>query len=89
MSQPPPSKYERLIRKAKEVPAASTIVVHPCNETSLRGPVEAAEAGLIVPILVGPEKKITAVARENRLDIARYSIVDAAHSEQAAARGVE
>jgi phosphate acetyltransferase len=74
MSPPPPSKYERLIRKAKEVPAASTVVVHPCDETSLRGAVEAAEAGLIVPILVGPRTKITAVARENRLDIARYSI---------------
>jgi phosphate acetyltransferase len=89
MSPPPPSKYDRLIRKAKDVSAASTVVVHPCDETSLRGAVEAAEAGLIVPILVGPQTKITAVARENRLDIARYSIVDAAHSEQAAARGVE
>lgn len=88
-SPPPPSKYERLIRNAREVPAASTVVVHPCDETSLRGAVEAAEAGLIVPILVGPQKRIAAVARENRLDIARYSIVDAAHSDQAAARGVE
>jgi phosphate acetyltransferase len=51
---PPPTKYERLVARAKEVPAARTIVVHPCDETSLRGPVEAAEAGLIVPILVGP-----------------------------------
>jgi phosphotransacetylase len=44
--------------------------VHSCDETSLRGAVEAAEAGLIVPILVGPQTKITAAARENRLDIA-------------------
>jgi phosphate acetyltransferase len=89
MSQPPPSKYDRLIANAKEGPAASTVVVHPCDETSLRGAVEAAEAGLIVPILVGPQTKISAVARENRLDIARYSIVDAPYSDQAAARGVE
>ena len=34
---PPESKYERLIAKAKEVPAATTMVVHPCDETSLRG----------------------------------------------------
>ena len=36
---PPPTKYERLVARAKEVPAARTIVVHPCDETSLRGPV--------------------------------------------------
>ena len=36
---PPPTKYERLLARAKEVPAARTIVVHPCNESSLRGPV--------------------------------------------------
>ena len=86
---PTQSKYERLIQKAKEVPAATTVVVHPCDETSLRGAVEAAEAGIIVPTLVGPEAKITAVARGHGLDIGRYSIVDVTHSEQAAARGVE
>ena len=55
---PPSSKYDRLIAKAKEAPAATTVVVHPCDETSLRGPTEAAEPGLIVPILVGPAAKI-------------------------------
>ena len=39
-----------------------TCVAHPCDETSLRGALEAAELGLIVPILVGPEAKIRAVA---------------------------
>ena len=38
---PPHTKYERLLARAKEVPAARTIVVHPCDETSLRGPLEA------------------------------------------------
>ena len=57
------AKYERLIARAKQVPPATTVVVHPCDETSLRGAAEAAEAGLIVPILVGPAAKITAVAR--------------------------
>jgi phosphate acetyltransferase len=85
---PPHSKYERLIAKAKEVPPATTIVAHPCDETSLRGPVEAAEAGIIVPILVGPAKKISAVACEHRIDIDRFEIVDAPHSEAAAAKAV-
>jgi phosphate acetyltransferase len=85
---PPTSKYERLIARAKEVPPATTIVAHPCDETSLRGPVEAAQAGLIVPILVGPAAKISAVAREHRINIDRFEIVDAPHSEAAAAKAV-
>jgi phosphate acetyltransferase len=86
---PPHSKYERLIARAKQVPAATTIVVHPCEETALRGPIQAAEAGIIKPILVGPAAKIAAVAREHRLDIDRFEIVDVPHSDAAAAKAVE
>ncbi len=84
----PHAKYERLIAKAKQVPAAKTVVVHPCDESSLRGPVEAAELGIIVPILVGPRAKITATAAKSKIDIGRYELVDAAHSDDAAAKGV-
>jgi len=83
------AKYERLIARAKQVPPAKTIVVHPCDESSLRGSVEAAEAGLIIPILVGPAAKITATARQHNLDIARFEVLDAAHSEEAAAKAVQ
>jgi phosphate acetyltransferase len=86
---PSPSKYERLIARAKQVPAATTIVVHPCDETSLRGPIEAAEAGIIVPIFVGPAAKISAVAHQFQLVIDRFEIIDVAHSEAAAAKAVE
>src|SRR3974390_3789716 len=88
LAHPPHSKYEQLIARAKQVGAVTTVVVHPCDETSLRGPVEAAEAGLIVPILVGPAKKISAVAKEHKIDISRFEIVDAPHSEAAAAQAV-
>jgi phosphate acetyltransferase len=86
---PPPSKYERLIARAKQVPAATTVVAHPCDESSLRGITEAAEAGIIVPILVGPAAKISAVAKEHRLEIGSFRIVDVPHSEAAAAKAVE
>src|SRR5512132_3704834 len=89
LGDPPASKYERLIARAKQVPAATTVVVHPCEETALRGPIQAAEAGIIVPILVGPAAKIAGVAREHGLDIGRYEIVDVPHSEAAAAKAVE
>jgi phosphate acetyltransferase len=82
-------KYERLIANAKLVPSAVTIVVHPCDESSLRGVCEAAAAGIIKPILVGPASKIRATAAQYNFDISKFEIVDAAHSEAAAARAVE
>jgi phosphate acetyltransferase len=89
LGDPPASKYERLVAKAKQVPPARTVVVHPCDETSLRGATEAAQAGIIVPILVGPTAKIAAVAHEHNLDIGRFEIIDVPHSEAAAAKAVE
>lgn len=85
----PHVKYDRLIEAAKQVPAASTVVAHPCDETSLRGVCEAAEAGLIRPILVGPSAKIRAVASSCGLDISRYEIVDTPHSEASAQKAVQ
>ncbi|MGB8111672.1 MAG: phosphate acetyltransferase, partial [Pseudolabrys sp.] len=83
------AKYERLIARAKGVESAKTLIVHPCDETSLRGAIEAAAANLIVPILVGPAAKISAVARTHKLDLGGIEIVDAAHSDAAAEKAVE
>src|SRR6201987_3136690 len=88
-AHPPESKYERLIAKAKQVPPAQTIVVHPCDESSLRGAVEAAELGIIKPILVGPAARIKKAADDHRIKISGYQVVDAPHSEGAAERAVE
>jgi phosphate acetyltransferase len=83
------SKYDRLIARAKQVPPVRTVIAHPCDESSLRGPVEAAEAGIITPIFVGPKDKISAVARTARINIDQFEIVDAPHSDASAARAVE
>jgi phosphate acetyltransferase len=85
----PPSKYDRLIAAAKAIPPAPTVVVHPCDETSLRGAVDSAVAGIIRPLLVGPERKIRDTAAKFGFDISGYEVVDAAHSDDAAAKGVE
>jgi phosphate acetyltransferase len=82
-------KYNRLIAAAKNVPPLATAVAHPCDETSLRGALEAAEAGLISPILVGPKNKIEGVARTLSLNLADAEIVDAPHSHAAAEKAVE
>jgi phosphate acetyltransferase len=88
-AHPPETKYEHLIARAKQVAAARTIVVHPCDESSLRGPVEAAELGIIEPILVGPTTKIKKVAGEHGIKINDFQVVDAPHSEAAAERAVK
>ena len=85
----PGAKYDRLIAAAKAIPAATTIVVHPCDESSLRGVVDAAEAGIIKPTLVGPSAKIKAAAFKHGIDISGFELIDAAHSEAAAAKAVE
>jgi phosphate acetyltransferase len=85
----PASKYDRLIAAARAVPPTPTVVVHPCDETSLRGAVESAQAGIIRPILVGPDKKIRDTAARHGLDVGAFEVVDTAHSEASAARGVE
>src|SRR5215831_19296831 len=82
-------KYDRLIAAAKKLQPIETAVAHPCDETSLKGAIEAAEAGLIKPILVGPKAKIAAVAKEHSLDLGKIEIVDAPHSNAAAEKAVE
>jgi phosphate acetyltransferase len=82
-------KYDRLIAAARGLPAVTTVVVHPCDETSLGGAVTAVAEGLIMPILVGPAVKIRATAKQFALDIGSMEIVEAAHSQEAAAKAVE
>ncbi len=83
------SKYDRLIAAAQKVPPVTTLIVHPCDESSLRGAVDAAEAGIIKPVLVGPADKIREIAAKHGMNISNYEIVDTPHSEAAAAKAVE
>jgi phosphate acetyltransferase/phosphate butyryltransferase len=79
-------QYLELIRKAKDLPPLRTAVVHPVDGISLCGAIEAAQAGLIVPVLVGPEAKIRAAAEQAKLDLAACEIVPTEHSHAAAAQ---
>jgi phosphotransacetylase len=81
--------YRALIERCATLEPVSTAVVHPCDEASLSAAVEAAEAGLIVPILVGPAARIRTVAEQFGIDIGPYRLVEAPHSHAAAARAVE
>ncbi|HET7793290.1 MAG TPA: phosphate acetyltransferase [Rhizobacter sp.] len=81
-------KYQRLIDFCKTLPPTPTAVAHPCDRSSLEGALQAAELGLIDPILVGPKARIEATAKENDLDLGQVRIVDAPYSEASATAAV-
>ena len=82
-------KYDRLIYACHALAPVRTVVAHPCDETSLRGAVEAAEAKIIKPVLVGPEARIRALAASFGLDLTGLQLVDTPHSHASAAKAVE
>ena len=82
-------KYERLLAFCKALPPTPTAVAHPCDESSLRGALDAARLGLIAPILCGPRGRIEGVAKEHELDLAGIEIVDAPYSQASAAKAVD
>jgi phosphotransacetylase len=82
-------KYEQLMAACRKLSPVSTAVAHPCEESALAAAVEAAQAGLIHPILVGPANKLKKIARRLKLDLEPYAIVDVEHSHAAAAKAVE
>ena len=82
-------KYERLIAAAQKQAAIKVAVVHPCDESSIRGAGEAMRLRLIEPILVGPVERIRRAADEAGLDMGGVELVDAEHSHASAAKAVE
>lgn len=82
------ANYERLLARARTLPPVPTAVVHPCDVASLTGAIDAAKMGLIAPVLVGPEQRIRAVARQADLDLSGMQIVPAPHSHASAAAAV-
>ncbi|HSD55052.1 MAG TPA: bifunctional enoyl-CoA hydratase/phosphate acetyltransferase [Burkholderiales bacterium] len=78
----------RLLKRCEGLEPVTCAIVHPCDRDSLLGPLEAAKRKLIVPILVGPEGKIRAVAAAEKVDVSAYRIVSTEHSHAAAERAV-
>jgi phosphate butyryltransferase len=77
-----------ILDRAASGAAVATAVVHPVDAASLLAAVDAASAGLIVPILIGPAARIKAVAKAAGVNIAAFRLIDAADSRAAAAQAV-
>jgi phosphotransacetylase len=82
------ARYRQLLDAARRFDPVRTAIVHPCDAVSLAGAMEAKEARLIVPILVGPATKIRRAAADSGHDLRDVEIVDVPHSHAAAERAV-
>ena len=76
--------FSAMVARAAVSHPIPTAIVHPVEANALRGALEAAHAGLITPVLVGPEARIRAVARTATIDIGAFRLVATEHSHAAA-----
>ncbi|WP_293461851.1 bifunctional enoyl-CoA hydratase/phosphate acetyltransferase [Phenylobacterium sp.] len=79
---------DALLERCAGRPAVATAVAHPCDAASLGAAMEAAERGLIRPLLVGPEHKIRAAAEAAGVDLHGVQLIPEPHSHAAAAQAV-
>jgi phosphate acetyltransferase len=82
------ARYTRLIGMARGLEAIPMSVAHPCDAESLKGALMARDAGLIQPVLVGPEARIHSVAEQFNLSLHDCRIIDTAHSHASAEAAV-
>ncbi len=80
--------FHQFIERCKTLPAITTAVVWPLSDVAMKGAVEAAAAGLIVPTLIGPGAQMKALAEKLGVDIGKFPIVEAETESQAAAAAV-
>ncbi len=85
----PGARHRQLVDLTEDRDPVRTAVVNPVDQVSLIGAVEAAKAGLIVPVLVGPEDVIAAAAKSGGIDVSGFEQVAAGSAEEASAKAVE
>jgi phosphotransacetylase/acyl dehydratase len=81
--------YQALLDLTKDIPPIRVAVVHPCDELSLLGAMEAKNNGVIEPVLIGPKSKIEEAAAKANCSLDQIELVNVAHSHAAAQRAVE
>ena len=84
--QPTPRPHlDALIANARAKGAIPVAVAYPCDAGSLQAAMQAAQAGLIQPLLVGPKERIEAAAEKAGIDISTATIHATADDARAAA----
>ncbi len=80
--------YRHLIDLTAGLAPIRTAIVHPVDSNALLGAIEAAQANLIIPILIGPAERIRTVASAQNVDLLLYTLIATEHSHAAAERAV-
>ena len=80
--------FDSLLEACRGLAPATAAIAHPCDAGSLQGVVDAAGAGLIRPVLVGPVARMRAMAAAKSLDISAFQLVDTPHSHASATEAV-
>ena len=85
----PQARFRDLLALGEKLEPVRCAVVHPCDEGSLSGAMDAARYKLIVPVLIGPEVRIRHVAAEAGIDLTGVEIINQPHSHAAAEKAAE
>lgn len=85
----PEARFKALLAKGQGLSAVRCAVVHPCDAESLSGAIDAANYGLIVPVLIGPQAKIEKIAEAAGLNISNIELIAVPHSHAAAEKAAE
>ncbi|HYY61823.1 MAG TPA: bifunctional enoyl-CoA hydratase/phosphate acetyltransferase [Burkholderiales bacterium] len=83
------TRYKKLLARATGLPAATAVFAQPVYAESLQSAATAAESGFLRPVLVGPEKMMREVAKQNGIDLLRCRLIDVPHARAGVARAVE
>ncbi len=81
-------RFRQLLALTAGLAPLPTAVVHPCRAQDLRGVVEAMARGLVLPVLIGPERRLRALAEAAQVPLEGMRVVDVPHSHAAASMGV-
>ncbi|HTJ24906.1 MAG TPA: bifunctional enoyl-CoA hydratase/phosphate acetyltransferase [Candidatus Limnocylindria bacterium] len=81
-------RWDALLESCRALPPLPTAVVFPCDRLSIAAAIDAAAAGLIAPLLIGPRDVIARAARDAGREIGDLPLLEAADPAGAAAAGV-
>ena len=76
---------DALVERARQVGPIRVAIAYPCHTTSIEAASLAQQAGLIVPILVGPTGLIQLAAQAAKIDLKSMEIVDTVDDPRVAA----
>jgi phosphate acetyltransferase len=83
------ARYRRLIGRAQGKLAVQAVFAHPLQAESLQSAAMARDAGIVRPVLVGPERELRELAVRYGIDLRECRCVDVPHSRAAVARAVQ